>query len=300
MIRPGAILACVVACGFVATTALAEPGKSPPAGIPHADLDKAGTKTIASGALKVTLSAVKTADGLKPRVIGMIDGAKAFEIDGEAAGDLVSAHARILRLDDTPQPQVLFSWFTGGAHCCAATRIATQVGGAWKIVETGDRDGDEAFTPIKDGDRFALAAIDNAFLYAFDSYADSYAPDQYYALRGEKLVDVTREPRFVPELRATLKSQERSANKDKSIWKTNGFLAGWVAQKALLGEQADAWKRMMASYDRTNPAGIPECDGDKPATECDNPAWLARQFPGALRAFLVENDYLAKNDPSTR
>ena len=265
---------------------------------PHAALNIAGSKVISSGAFKVTLKTVKTKDGLKPSAVATINGVKAVEIDGEAAGDLVSTHARILRLDDTPLPQVLFSWFTGGAHCCAATRIATQIDGVWKIVETGDRDGDEAFTPIKDGARYALAAIDNSFLYAFDSYAASFAPDQLYELRGDKLVDVTRESRFAPVLRSTLKKQESAANKDKSIWRTNGFLAGWVAQKALLGEQADAWKRMLVLFDRTNPAGISQCDADKPPKECADKAFIAKEFPRALRAFLVKNGYLDKNDPS--
>ena len=38
----------------------------------------------------------------------------------------------------------------------------------------------------------------------------------------------------------------------------NGFLAGWVASKAQLGEVADAWRRMLENFNRSPDFGKEE------------------------------------------
>ena len=155
-----------------------------------------------------------------------------------------------------------------------------------------------------DGDgNVELVGFDNRFLYRFDSYASSLAPTQIFNLRGGKLVEVTREERFKPWLRTELARMEKEADEHPDSWKSNGFLAGWVAQKALVGEQADAWQRMSRSYDRETEWGLP-CDSTderkpKPVA-CNDAKAKQEMFPRELRAFLVKSGYLAANDAATR
>ena len=277
----------------------------PAAGL-HVELEGRKPVTLSQGPLKVRLGIVKIRNREAPVAVGAIDGKQVFTL-GAGADPAVAlgSHIRIVTLDkSTPLPQVVLSRYTGGAHCCAETFIATQSGGQWTTLKVPGRDGEEAFSyEDADGDgNVDLIGADNRFYYAFDSYAGSLAPTQIYNLRGGKLVEVTREERFRPYLRAELGRQEKDANENPESWKANGFLAGWVAQKALLGEQADAWPRMLRNFDRESDWGT-QCEFDekkpKPA-ECSDPRAKETIYPRKLRAFLVKNGYLAANDAATR
>ena len=73
----------------------------------------------------------------------------------------------------------------------------------------------------------------------------------------------------------------------------NGFLAGYVANKALVGELYDGWDRMTQRYDASSDWGLKECKGDLD----DNGKCLGREavyssFPEALRAFLIDTGYI--------
>ncbi len=271
---------------------------------PHAELGGKKPVTISRGPLSVTLRLVKARGGEAPVATVSVDGARAIVLGaGLPASSTLGSHARIVTLDaTTPLPQVVFSRYTGGAHCCAETFIATQSGGKWVSVNAGTRDGEEgfAFEDIDGDGNVELTGVDNRFLYAFDSYAGSLAPSRIYRLRGTSLVEVTRDPRFQPWLRAELARQEREANENPESWKSNGFLAGWVAQKALLGETTDAWSRMLKNYDRASDWGALSCESKPKQAECADPERRAQMFPRLLRAFLVGNGYLAANDPAAR
>jgi len=68
----------------------------------------------------------------------------------------------------------------------------------------------------------------------------------------------------------------------------NGILAGYVAQKALLGEYEEGWKFMLANYDRTSEWGLAIYQENREIGKYPN-------FPTALRAFLIQQGYLDKN-----
>lgn len=274
---------------------------------PHAELE-IGAKPvvrISQGPLGVSLRLIKMPrEGRAPVATVTVNGAKALELGaGMGPSATHSSHIRILTLDKSADlPQAVFSRYTGGAHCCSQTRIATRNGGKWSIVEGTTRDGEEGYNfedILKDG-TVELTGADNRFLYRFDSYAASYAPPQIYELRGTKLVDVTREEKYRPWLRAELAKQEKEAGEYEETWKSNGFLAGWVAHKALIGEQADAWPRMLKLYNRDYLWGVSECDGVKPPAKCTDPGQMGTLFPIALRAFLVQSGYLAADDAASR
>ena len=157
--------------------------------------------------------------------------------------------------------------YTGGAHCCTET-VALVGGqdGTWKPIGLDGLDGDIGYAyldPARDGSTLLVSAA-GEFNYRFASYAGSYAPDRIQALVDGKLVDVTGQPRFQPFLRTEL-------SRMKTSWRTNpggernGYLAAWVAQKALVGEFDDAWRAMLGLYDRTSPNGLSACSLDEAA-----------------------------------
>ena len=302
-LRPACLLQALALFAVTGAAAQTAPATSP---WPHAELEGRKPVTIAGGPVSVTLRLVKARGGEAPVATVKVDGRQVIELGvGKGASATIGAHARILSLDGTTaRPQVVFSRFTGGAHCCAHTFIATQAGGKWRSIDAGRHDGEEGyeFKDIDGDGGVELVGVDNRFLYRFDSYAGSLAPTRIYRLSGTKLVDVTREARFQAFLRAVIAKHEKEADENPESWKTNGFLAGWVAMKALVGEQADAWPRMLKQYDRENTWGVPECDREeeKKARDCKDPAKMALKFPAALRAFLVANNYLQANDPATR
>ncbi len=73
----------------------------------------------------------------------------------------------------------------------------------------------------------------------------------------------------------------------KENYEVNGILAGYVAQKILLGEYEEGWKFMLANYDRTSDWGLEIYQGEEVVGK-----YL--DFPTALRAFLIEKGYLDK------
>ena len=59
----------------------------------------------------------------------------------ESPSERVTAEIKALRLDNTPDPQIVFTSFWGGAHCCTMTKIATRVGGVWRVLAAQTLDG---------------------------------------------------------------------------------------------------------------------------------------------------------------
>ena len=74
----------------------------------------------------------------------------------------------------------------------------------------------------------------------------------------------------------------------KEQYEVNGILAGYVAQKILLGEYEQGWKFMLANYDRTSDWGLTIYQEDREIGK-----YL--DFPTALKAFLIQQGYLDKN-----
>ena len=255
------------------------------------DADKDGDpKTYLASGYRLTLAS-RTGVGRDriPVLHVKAPGGEEYDVPGQPGFATPRAEFGIGKLDpETPGEQAIFTTYSGGAHCCAETLIAHFSGGRWSVINAGRRDGEEGFSYVDaDGDgNVELVGSDNRFLYRFDSYASSLAPTQIFNLRGGKLVEVTREERFKPWLRTELARMEKEADEHPDSWKSNGFLAGWVAQKALVGEQADAWQRMSRSYDRETEWGLP-CDSTderkpKPVA-CNDAKAKQEMFPRELQ-----------------
>lgn len=156
---------------------------------------------------------------------------------------------------DNRETGIFFTSFSGGAHCCTATYAAVASGRSVQTIDLGSYDGEGPRLKDLDNDgNFELVSVDQRFLYAFGSYADSLPPTQIFRVRRGEKVDVTREVAFQPLLRSEfvrLLNEMEGLSSDP----TPGMAAGIVATGSLVGLY-DAAKRqvtdvVLASIDDT-------------------------------------------------
>jgi hypothetical protein len=269
--------------GFVAQ--VWQTPKSPVLG--RAALTQGSSRTAAAGGLDVVVEKKG-----KQEVAFVREGDKQVATVLFDAGASPTIAAAIVKLDSTSSPpQVVVTHFTGGAHCCVETKIAAKIGDRWQTLDAETLDGGGYGIVDLNGDGAAeLLAYDNAFLYAFASYAESYAPPMIFRLTGKGLVDVSRDTEFRRPIKQMILAEEGLANQD-GRWKSNGFLGGWVAEKALIGEGADAWAKMLQVYDRKSDWDLFECKISKPLSDCPEDQRRHVDFPTALKNLLGDRGY---------
>ena len=147
-----------------------------------------------------------------------VGGREVLEAVGIASGfSFPTTEASIADIDpNNTRPEVYFTSYSGGAHCCTQVIVATQVGPEWTAVEVGFFDGDGQFLRDLDGDGHAeIAMPDNRFLYQFDGYATSFAPLQILTVRRGKVVDASTEIQFLPAHREWLADMEDWSRPDR-------------------------------------------------------------------------------------
>lgn len=225
-----------------------------------------------------------------PSVTVFVNENPVITLTGEVS-NFPAALVQIAEMDSSNNtPEIILQSYSGGAHCCTNVQIATQDrdSNKWQAIEVGSFDG-APDTPNSildlDGDgQYEFVTVDNRFLYTFDSYAGSVAPPQIWSLQKTQAVDVTKKSEYQYYLRKELQELWKwlEQNNDKG----NGFWAGYVAWKALLGEEIDAWERMLKNYDKSQTY----CSQyDRETYDCIG---VQENFPSALRSFLVETGYL--------
>ena len=204
----------------------------------------------------------------------------------------------IVELDPrNSSPEIMFSAFTGGAHCCSVPVFISEVEpGDWTITSYQMIDGGPPFLEDIDGDGAAeIITIDQTFLYAFDSYAASYSPMRVEQLRDGVIKDVTRSKTGRAQLKTQLNEMEADADNNPDLWRSNGYLSAWVALKSFLGEGKSAWKKMLLLYDRQSDFGTYECaDKTLKAFDCPSEKLVMIPFPDALEAHLKARRYWDK------
>lgn len=232
-----------------------------------------------------------------PHLYLMLDGKPVITLKGVSSGsDWPQAEAIIAELDPSnPYPELVFTTFSGGAHCCTHVLIATSSpdGTSWKALHAGDFDGGINLADIDGDRRIELQVKDQRFDYMFASYAGSVSPPIIYQLQGAKLIDVTRQAPFRPFLRAKAERLDRRIAHIDNQDQRNGLLAGYVALKGLMGQGAAAWNVMMRAYDRKASEGLTGCQaGYDDNGKCKAPQVRYPNFPKALEAFLKRTGYL--------
>jgi hypothetical protein len=233
-------------------------------------------------------------NGEVPILDVMVDGKSVLTVPGVFSGfDFVAAEASIADMDPAnAYPEIYFSSYSGGAHCCNSVVVAEEVGGQWVGVTVGEFDGDGNY--LDDADRDGLAEIvtaDNRFLYAFDCYACSAAPLTINTLRGGKVFDVSADPRYLPAHRDWLDQLEANVEPEQR-WTSPGYLAGWVAAKIRVGEGDDAWRQLSANWNYATDAGEEVCLTGGEVDDCIEKSRAVLKFPERLKLFLKQAGYV--------
>ncbi len=190
-------------------------------------------------------------------------------------------------LDENNIPEVIISTNSGGAHCCTNFIIYTWQKNQFFETEIGNLNaGGGVFKDLNGDGRIEFLTEDNAFLYLFSSYAGSFPPSQILSFNNGEFKNVTRQ--YSQELKSTAwQMYQAFLESKKEGYEVNGILAGYVAEKILLGEYEAGWKFMLANYDRTSDWGLEIYRGEKVIGKYPN-------FPTALKAFLIKEGYLSQ------
>jgi hypothetical protein len=247
--------------------------------------------------IKVAVAKPKSGENVGPTTLtGKLAGRPAFNFSFGNAGDSeYGMSVGIIRLDPaTEYPQIVLTRYSGGAHCCTQTWIATKPKGAtgWILLDAGSFDGDGyGYYDLNGDGAHELVNIDNSFLYAFDSYAGSFAPVNYQGLDGGVLRGLSNDDIAGHAIRQDLAALEFSAKLDPGNWKRNGYLAAWVASKIRLGQGDDAWATMLENFDKSTDFNQQECLTGAEVETCPEVLLSSIPFPQALARFLSVTGY---------
>jgi hypothetical protein len=253
--------------------------------------------TVTDGDITASISMVRRKDLDPdfdvPMLSVEVGGIKVLESAGVASGlDPLAAEASIAEIDPgNDEKEVYFASFSGGAHCCTTVVIADKVGDKWQAIKIGEFDGDGNYLDDVDGDgRAEIVTVDNRFLYKFDCYACSAAPLTVSTVRSGKAVDISTDPRFVKAHREWL-AQIVEGIDPAERWKSQGFLAGWVAAKTRVGEGADAFNSLVEHWDAKADAGEDVCVTGGELEDCPSKNVAHLRFPDRLKLFLDQSGY---------
>ena len=197
------------------------------------------------------------------------------------------------------RPEVLFSEYSGGPHCCALVTIFRENDqGEWKAIDAGAFDGNifAATEPVP-GHGYLLATVDNRFLYRFSSYIGSSPPRQFLALKGEQVIDVGHQPHLRPLFEEDVQRQTQRLDNHRG-GEVNGLLAGYAASHARAGRIGEAWPVVLQRYDRDSQWGLEYCPSEDyrdHGGDCGQGYRRYPNFPSALAALLREAGYISED-----
>ncbi|MEA2444238.1 MAG: hypothetical protein QOJ12_1530 [Thermoleophilales bacterium] len=145
-------------------------------------------------------------------------------------------------LDADGEPEVIYSAFTGGAHCCSIAEVFQLSGDAAHYTTVDRNFGDPGFgvQDLNRDGRPEIVTADDAFAYTFSAYAFSGLPLSVLQYDHGSFTDVTSAyPRLLRRearqfWRAYLKLRH---NKDDT---SRGQVAAWAADQYRLGKRSYA------------------------------------------------------------
>jgi hypothetical protein len=251
---------------------------------------------LSSGSLSVTVQMNGTVDQPGSTIVtGTENDAQVFRFETNTDFAAFGAGAGLMKLDpDSEAPQLVFTRYSGGAHCCMQTWFVTKAKGAagWSLIDGGILDGSGYGYEDKDGDgAMEIVSRDNRFLYAFGSYAGSFALTRVSQLRGSKLSDVTLDAQWRENLEQNLGWLEFYEKVPSDFSKTNSYLAAWVAVKSALGQGDEAWAVALRKQEPAPEFGPMECSTGEDITKCAPEKVVMVPFDRALAEFLSNTDY---------
>lgn len=269
------------------------PEPDPVFGITLDEISQTGPNTLTLGGITVeVVGQTNRSDETTTPVFSVTnDAGELIRFDGEPSFfSFLPVTVRLVNIDpSSPQPEVIATSFTGGAHCCDRIQIAAvQPNGTWAVEEFGLFDGGYGLTDVDEDGVAEISTVDQSFLYTFDCYACSAPPPRYYNVLNGVPVDVSDSPDFIAAYRMELLRFDLPAMIGEP-----GRLAGWAALMARLGDGEAALETLQA----LNAAGdtVYEICADGDAIwECADVDRREVGFVEFLRTHLIEQGYLER------
>jgi hypothetical protein len=216
-----------------------------------------GTATKSAGAVQATFTWAAAEYGNKdPHLVVTRAGAPAFDASPVAAdspcaqadaGCIYAASGKrdaplaVVDLDGDGEPEVLVDTYTGGAHCCALTEILRFNGTTYAPSETSWGNIGYELRDLNADGRPEFVTADDAFSYAFGSYAASFHPPlvlDFDAAAKGSFRDVTRS--FPALTRKNMKDALHAlARARRGHYETLGVISAYVADLYLLGRRRE-------------------------------------------------------------
>ncbi|MBD1844866.1 hypothetical protein H6F89_15975 [Cyanobacteria bacterium FACHB-63] len=157
-------------------------------------------------------------------------------------------------LNGDKDPEVIADMYTGGAHCCEYSLIYQYDADQKQYVESQAYWGNLGYE-LRDLDqdgKTEFYSADDRFAYAFTSYAASAFPIQIWRFDKGEMVDVTRQyPKLIYSDAYKLWQGYQRVRLYQEA-EVKGILAAYLADKYLLGQQEDGWKRLRAAYQESD------------------------------------------------
>jgi len=204
----------------------------------------------------------------------------AVTVDGKVTTSF-PVDLRVVDLDANGELEVILDLYSGGAHCCTSSLVEQYDAAAATYQTAAVHDWGNPGYRLENIDRagpLEFVTGDDRFAYEVACYACSALPLQIWRYTPGRFVDVTREfPALVRKDAAGAWKEYRSALKRKED--VRGLLSAWAADRALLGNGAQAFRTL----DRLAARGV--LNGDSP--------WPSgKRYVRELRAFLTRTGYL--------
>jgi hypothetical protein len=159
---------------------------------------------------------------------------------------------RVLDLDGGGEPEVVYSAYTGGAHCCSIAQVYRLNANVTGYTAIELNFGDPGFD-VQDlgGDgKQEFVSRDDAFAYRFTAYAFSGLPVLIMRYTGTSFVDVTSAfPALVrKDARLWRGRYNRTRNRNDGIQR--GPASAWAADQYRLAKRAGALRFLRAEVRR--------------------------------------------------
>jgi hypothetical protein len=148
---------------------------------------------------------------------------------------------KVADVDGDGEPEVIVDTFSGGAHCCTTARIYSfraATGTYQRVKSYNFGNGGYLLKDLDGKGRLLFSADDDAFAYAFASYAASARPPLIlsFSTATGRFTNVTRAfPAIIRRDAAYLLKEIRKA-KAAPDHEIQGAIAGYVADQYLLGK----------------------------------------------------------------
>jgi hypothetical protein len=145
----------------------------------------------------------------------------------------------VVQLDATADPEVLFTFFTGGAHCCLYSQIFRFAGPGYAGITHEWFDPGFRLEDLTGDGVPEFMSGDARFAYVFGSFASTQFPPQIWRYENGELIDVTRSfPAVVVADARSLRRRYRRGHKSPNFQRFDlrQVLLTYSADECLLGK----------------------------------------------------------------